>query len=350
MTPSLHCAVLNVQPQRRFKQPQNLDIKDTPGLMYSPSTISSTSQSSIPISVCGGWGRPSKGAISHIPSVPLSQPLAITPISRYLSSQRRRVTRQHYLQARHGLHRFARLILLPAHVRDIPERANTPPMLAHSAYPHSSTPRPSPRFHLHRHRTSASWCPPHRHSSRAAHGSPDSRRTNPAFARLGARRLPSSHASRSASAPLRSVHSTAHLELSADDANVCTPRLVVLVTTLALSALMLPAFDTELLAAVLGALASHATRRHAALHVLRPSSTTFSPRLPARVSHTSRSPFAGVPSAPAPRLAILDSSPSLAAALAPNRPLGRVTLRISSTLYDGLRPAAVTSPRTFSLT
>ncbi|KAH9160350.1 hypothetical protein EDB89DRAFT_2081958 [Lactarius sanguifluus] len=60
MTPSLHCAVLNAQPQRRFKQPQNLDIKDTPGLMYSPSTISSTSQSSIPISIVPVTAQPGR--------------------------------------------------------------------------------------------------------------------------------------------------------------------------------------------------------------------------------------------------------------------------------------------------
>ncbi|KAH9014546.1 hypothetical protein EDB84DRAFT_1529098, partial [Lactarius hengduanensis] len=36
---------------RRFKQSQNLDIKDTLSLMHSPSTISSTSQSSISISL-----------------------------------------------------------------------------------------------------------------------------------------------------------------------------------------------------------------------------------------------------------------------------------------------------------
>ncbi|KAH9166175.1 hypothetical protein EDB89DRAFT_2005610 [Lactarius sanguifluus] len=38
---------------------------------------------------------------------------------------------------------------------------------------------------------------------------------------------------------------------------------------------------------------------------------------------------------------MLDSSLGLAAALAPGRPLRRVTLHIASTLYDGLRPAAL---------
>ncbi|KAH8984480.1 hypothetical protein EDB86DRAFT_2962913 [Lactarius hatsudake] len=102
-----------------------------------------------------------------------------------------------------------------------------------------------------------------------------------------------------------------------------------LVMTLALSALILPAFDMELLAAAPGALASHATRRHAALRILRPSSTTFPPRLPT------------LPSAPVPPLAVLDSSPGIAAALAPSRPLRPVTLHIANTRYDSLRLAAL---------
>ena len=40
---------------------------------------------------------------------------------------------------------------------------------------------------------------------------------------------------------------------------------------------------------------------------------------------------------------MLDGSPGLATALAPGRSLRRVTLRIASTLYDGLRPAALFS-------
>jgi hypothetical protein len=45
-----------------------------------------------------------------------------------------------------------------------------------------------------------------------------------------------------------------------------------------------------------------------------------------------------VPSTAVPRLAVLDGSPGLAAALGSGRPLCRVTLLIASTLYDGLRP------------
>ena len=42
-----------------------------------------------------------------------------------------------------------------------------------------------------------------------------------------------------------------------------------------------------------------------------------------------------------PHLTTLDASPSLAAALAPNRLVKWVTLRVASTLYDDLHPAAL---------
>ena len=53
-------------------------------------------------------------------------------------------------------------------------------------------------------------------------------------------------------------------------------------------------------------------------------------------------PGAGeVPSTAVPALAVLDASPVLAVALAAGRPLRRVTLRVSSKLYDGLRTTAL---------
>ena len=53
-------------------------------------------------------------------------------------------------------------------------------------------------------------------------------------------------------------------------------------------------------------------------------------------------PGAGeVPSMVVPHLPTLDASPSLAAALVPGCPVDRVTLRVASTLYDDLRPAAL---------
>jgi hypothetical protein len=53
-------------------------------------------------------------------------------------------------------------------------------------------------------------------------------------------------------------------------------------------------------------------------------------------------PGAGeVPTTAIPHLTVLDASPGLAAVLAPGRPVRCVTLRVASTLYDGLRPAAL---------
>ena len=53
-------------------------------------------------------------------------------------------------------------------------------------------------------------------------------------------------------------------------------------------------------------------------------------------------PGAGeVPSMAVSHLPTIDASPSLAAALAPDRPVDRVTLHVASTLYDDLRPAAL---------
>ncbi|KAI9432356.1 hypothetical protein H4582DRAFT_2061874 [Lactarius indigo] len=52
-------------------------------------------------------------------------------------------------------------------------------------------------------------------------------------------------------------------------------------------------------------------------------------------------PALDVPATAAPRLVVLDSSPDLVVALTPGRLLHCVTLRIASTLYDGLRPAAL---------
>ncbi|KAH9012410.1 hypothetical protein EDB83DRAFT_2556922 [Lactarius deliciosus] len=167
------------------------------------------------------------------------------------------------------------------------------------------------------------------------------------------------------------------LELSADDADACiarlagAPHLAALVTTLtlraypsahgpsfilalalalrsmrAVSALTLPAFDAELLAAAPGTL-THLTLLADTLPYAFFDGFLAAPAR-ARLTHLALPHFVGVPpasqdvpSAAVPRLAVLDSSPGLAAALAPGRPLRRVTLHIASTLYDGLRPAAL---------
>ncbi|KAH9031171.1 hypothetical protein EDB84DRAFT_175319 [Lactarius hengduanensis] len=167
------------------------------------------------------------------------------------------------------------------------------------------------------------------------------------------------------------------LELSADDADACVarlagaPHLAALVTTLtlrayppahgpsfvlalalalrsmrALSALTLPAFDAELLSAAPGTL-THLTLLADTLPYAFFDGFLAAPAR-ARLTHLALPHFVGVPpaaqdvpSAAVPRLAVLDSSPGLAAALAPGRPLRRVTLHIARTLYDGLRPAAL---------
>jgi hypothetical protein len=112
------------------------------------------------------------------------------------------------------------------------------------------------------------------------------------------------------------------------------------------STLTLPGFDAELLAAAPGTVTC-LTRLADRLPFAFFSDFLAVPAR-ARLTHLALPHFVGmppavhdVPSAAAPRLAVLDRSPSLAAALAPSRPLCRVTLRIASTLYDGLRPAAL---------
>ncbi|KAH9165333.1 hypothetical protein EDB89DRAFT_2076968 [Lactarius sanguifluus] len=61
----------------------------------------------------------------------------------------------------------------------------------------------------------------------------------------------------------------------------------------------------------------------------------------ARLTHLALPHFVGVPPAGAPRLAVLDSTPGLAAALAPSRPLHSAALRVANTAYDGFRPTTL---------
>ncbi|KAH9037210.1 hypothetical protein EDB85DRAFT_627354 [Lactarius pseudohatsudake] len=233
----------------------------------------------------------------------------------------------------------------PAHG---PPSRRTPPAPAHSAHPHSCTPRPSPRTY----------------SSRARHGSPDSRRARALRSRSHsswrtsrARGCPSLHASRSASAPPRSSRSTARSSCPQTTRTLRAyppahgPSFVValalaLRSMRALSALTLLAFDAELLSAAPGTL-THLTLLADTLPYACFDGFLAAP-VRARLTHLALPHFVGVPpaaqdvpSAAVPRLAVLDSSPGLAAALAPGRPLRRVTLHIASTLYDGLRPAAL---------
>ncbi|KAH9166155.1 hypothetical protein EDB89DRAFT_2076153 [Lactarius sanguifluus] len=341
---------------RRFKQSQNLDIKDTPSLTHSPSTISSTSQSSISISLRRrmstftsmlhfrrGRGRPSK-AISHISNVPWPRSPSRSPSPassdiRPPSGLGRRASIISELDMactdspRTVLPTRVRTLSSPAFLHSLTEPAHAPPppppQRTIVTSPQVFEPR-TPRLA----RQQARQSPPIPLSFVLAHV-PRSRL--PVLARVSKRF--------SAAAQLALYRM---LELSADDADACVarlagaPHLAALVTTLtvrayppahgpsfvlalalalrsmrALSALTLPAFDAELLSAAPDTLPY-----------------AFFDGFLAAPRRTSHQP-------PCRALSVLDSSPGLAAALAPGRPLRRVTLHIASTLYDGLRPAAL---------
>jgi hypothetical protein len=114
----------------------------------------------------------------------------------------------------------------------------------------------------------------------------------------------------------------------------------------ALSTLTLPSFDAELLAAAPGTITRLTVLADTLPYAFFDDFLAAPAR--ARLTYLALPHFVGVPPAAhdvpptaAPRLAVLDGSPGLVAALAPGRLLRRVTLRIASTLYDGLRPAAL---------
>ncbi|KAH8991755.1 hypothetical protein EDB86DRAFT_1553570 [Lactarius hatsudake] len=99
-----------------------------------------------------------------------------------------------------------------------------------------------------------------------------------------------------------------------------------------LSALTLPAFDVELLAAVPGKFTCSTLPD--AFH-----DDFLAATVRARLTHLTLPHLVGVPPAGAPRLAVLDITPSLAAALAPGSSLHGATLRVTNMVYDGFRPA-----------
>ncbi|KAH9008017.1 hypothetical protein EDB84DRAFT_150238 [Lactarius hengduanensis] len=112
----------------------------------------------------------------------------------------------------------------------------------------------------------------------------------------------------------------------------------VLRSICALSALTLPALDVELLAA--------APLTDTLPYTLFENFLAVPTR--ARITHLALPHFVCVPPAAhvvppnaALHLTVLDSSPSLAAALGSSHLLCRLTLRIASTPYDGLRRAAL---------
>ena len=122
----------------------------------------------------------------------------------------------------------------------------------------------------------------------------------------------------------------------------------------ALTNLTLPAYDADLLLAVTASSGSSPAGGITHLTLLADTLPfaffdqflVFNPT----IEHLSLPNFIGVPPGPGevPLTAVshlisLDASPGLAVSLAPGRlsTLSRVTLRVASTLYDGLRPAAI---------
>ncbi|KAH9054853.1 hypothetical protein EDB87DRAFT_1688740 [Lactarius vividus] len=400
---------------RRFKQSQNLDIKDTPSLVHSPSTISSTSQSSTSISLRRrmttlasmlhfrrGRGRPSSKAISHISSAPWPRSPSRSPSPPSPD-----------IRPPSGLGRRASIISeLDMTCTDSPVSPSFPRMseMFPSVPTYIVPPSARSSFQTHPTRARTLSSPAFLHSpteSAPALAPPPPKRIivttpqefeprSPRLARQQARQSPPiplsfvfAHVPRSrlpvlarvskrfSAAAQLALYRT--LELSSSDADACVarlagaPHLAALVTTLtlrayppahgpsfvlalalalrsmrALSALTLPAFDAELLSAAPGTL-THLTLLADTLPYAFFDDFLAAPAR-ARLTHLALPHFVGVPpaardvpSAAAPQLAVLDSSPGLAAALAPGRPLRRVTLRIASTLYDGLRPAALFS-------
>jgi hypothetical protein len=394
----------------RFPSSPIHDVKDTPSLKHSPSTISSTSQSSFALSIRKRVssiasklhfrrGRsPSKNAIQHLSSVPWPRtpsrsPSPPSPDIRPPSGLGRRAS------SISDLNMFG------------PESPTSPPPPQSPISPSLPAPNPLPLVppesaslplrKLGRPRTHSS--PALLPSAKKSLPAPPSHRAvvsssqtfeprSPRLTRQQARQSPPiplsfilAHIPRSslpalalvsrrfcAAAQLALYHT---LEPSATDADACVariagvPHLAALVSSLVLSeyppahgasfhlalalalrsmsglmALTLPAFNADLLAAAPPSLA-----RLTLLADTLPFAF-FDQFLASRphITHLSLPNFVGVPPGACevpkkavPSLVALDASPGLAVALAPDRSLQRVTLRIASTLYDGLRPAAI---------
>ena len=389
----------------RFPLTPTLEVKDIPNLKHSPSSISSTSQSSVSIYIrkrvstfAGKFhlrrGRtPSKSAIQHISSVPWLHTPSRSPSPP--SSD---------IRPPSGLGRRASSI---SELNAWGTESPSSPRSSHSLKPLPDLPKPDPVLPSvppapllsHRPRTHSS--PALLHSAKETPPSPHRvvvsisqtyEPRSPRLTRQQARQnlpIPLSfilaHIPRSTLPTLALVSRRfcaaaqialyRTLELSPTDADACVarlagaPHLAALVSSLVLSgypsahgasfqlalalalrsmrgltALTLPAFDADLLAAAPPSLA-----RLTLLADTLPFAF-FDQFLAARphITHLALPNFVGVPpgahevpTKAVPSLVALDSSPGLAVALAHGRPLQRVTLRIASTLYDGLRPAAL---------
>ncbi|KAH9010493.1 hypothetical protein EDB83DRAFT_2680807 [Lactarius deliciosus] len=377
------------------------NIKDTPSLMHSQSTISSTSQSSISISLRRRMttftsllhfrrsrGRPSSKAISHISRVPWPRSPSRSPslgrrasiISELDMAFTDSPVSPSFLRMSQIFQSVPTYVVPPVarssfQMRPTRVRTLSSPTFLHSPteFTHAPVPPPPPQ------RIIVTF--PQVFEPRSPRLARQQVRQSPpipfsfALAQVPCSRLPVlTHVSKRFSAAAQlALYRT--LELSVDDADACVARLAgashlaALETTLtllayppahgpsfvlalalalgsmrALSALTLPAFDAELLAAAPGTLTHLALLADTLPYAFFDGFLVAPAR--ARLTHLALPHFVSVPpaaqdvpSAAVPRLAVLDSSPSLAAALAPGRPLHRVMLHIASTLYDDLRPA-----------
>ncbi|KAH9165000.1 hypothetical protein EDB89DRAFT_2233663 [Lactarius sanguifluus] len=335
----------------------SLKISDTPSLINSPSSISislrrrMTNNASM-LYFHRGRGRPSK-AISHIsgvpwPRFPRHSPSPPSPDIRLPSGLGRRASIISELDMA-----CTTSLVSPSFPRMSEIRARTlnSPAFFHSPTESAHVPAPPPpqrvivstpqAFELHSPRLA-------RQQARQSAPIPLSL----VLAHVPRSRLPvlARVSKRFSAAAQQALYRTR--ELSADDAGACvtaswrtTSRGAPLGSG-ALSALTLIAFDAELLATAPGTLSHLALLTDTLLYAF------FDDFLAAltstHLSHLALSHFVGVPHAAhdvppaaAPRLAVLGSSHGLAVALAPSRPLRRVTLRIASMLYDRLRPAAL---------
>ncbi|KAH9012399.1 hypothetical protein EDB83DRAFT_332584 [Lactarius deliciosus] len=201
-----------------------------PSLMHSPSTISSTSQSSVSTSQCQRIttiasmlhfcrGRGHSKTISHSFSVPwprspsrfhhLRLQIPVLPAWHYSISELD-TTCTKFLVSPFFPHMSEMFPSVPTHIIQPsahPPSKCIPPALAHLAHPRSCTPRPIP--HLHHHRRSASSClTPHAFELRSSRLAQQQARQSPPvhLSLVLVPRVPGcpfSPASRSASAPPR---------------------------------------------------------------------------------------------------------------------------------------------------
>ncbi|KAH8978230.1 hypothetical protein EDB92DRAFT_1956777 [Lactarius akahatsu] len=289
---------------RRLKLSQNLDIKDMPSLVHSPSMILSTILDL-------GLRMPSSKAISHIsrvpwPRSPSRSPLPLSPDTRPPS----------------GLGR----------------RASIDPPVSPSFLRMSEMFPSVPKYIV----------PLSARSSFQMHPTRACSLSSPAFLHSPTKSV---HAPPAPPPPQCIIATTTQTTLTLRIYRPAHSPSFVLVSALALRSmrswrLMLPAFDAELLSVVPGTL-PHLTLLANTLPYAFFNNFLAAPAhmclTHLALLHFNHVPPAAhnVPPTATPHLAMLNSSPSLTVALAPSCLLQHVTIWMASTLYDSLRPAAL---------